>query len=131
MSANTEVSVTQRDNTALMTRPEPVATVTPFADIFERDDAYVLMLDMPGASKDSISITVDANSLVVRARPAMMVDSDAKMLCHEIVNADFFRSFNLSSGINRDKIDATYENGVLTITLYKNEELRPREIKIH
>ncbi len=131
MSTNTEVSVHQRDNTALMTRPEPVATVTPFADIFERDDAYVLMIDMPGASKDSINITVDAQSLVVKASPAMVVNSDAKMLHNEIPNAEFFRRFNLTSGIDRDRVEASYENGVLTITLFKNEELRPREIRIH
>lgn len=131
MSTNTEVSVNHRDNTALMTRPEPVTTVTPFADIFERDDAYVLMIDMPGASKDSISITVDADSLVVKARGTMMLGDNAKVLYNEIPNAEFFRSFNLTNGINRDRIEAAYEEGVLTVTLHKNEELRPREIKIH
>lgn len=130
MSTNNDVAVVQKENTALMRKPEPVATVTPLADIYETPDAYVLALDMPGATKDSISITMDNTSLVIRAGVEAHRKEPATMLFNEIPGVGFHRAFNLTEGIDRDNVDARYENGVLIVKLLKKEELRPREIHI-
>jgi HSP20 family protein len=130
MSTNNDVAVVQKENTALMRKPDPVATVTPLADIYETPDAFVLMLDVPGATKDSVSITMDRSSLVIRAGVETRGKENARLLFHEIPGMGFHRVFNLTDGIDRDNVDARLENGVLTVKLLKREELRPREIRI-
>jgi HSP20 family molecular chaperone IbpA len=130
MSTNNTVAVAKQENTALMRKPEPVGFVTPLADIYETDDAYVVMLDMPGASKESISITMDRSSLVVRSTTESLYPGNTKLLYNEIVGGKYHRSFNLTEGIDREKVEASFENGVLTIKLFKKEEVKPREIQI-
>lgn len=130
MSTNNDVTVVQQDNTAMIRKPDPVATVTPLADIYETPDAYVLLLDMPGATKDSISITMDQSTLVIRASVEGYVRENATLLFNEIPGVGFQRTFNLTEGIDRDNVDARYENGVLMVKLLKKEELKPREIRI-
>ncbi|MDL1893896.1 Hsp20/alpha crystallin family protein, partial [Sphingobacteriales bacterium CHB3] len=95
MSTNNDVTVVQQDNTAMIRKPDPVATVTPLADIYETPDAYVLLLDMPGATKDSISITMDQSTLVIRASVEGYVRENATLLFNEIPGVGFQRTFNL------------------------------------
>lgn len=130
MSTSNDVTVTQRQNTSLMKMPGPVATVMPLADIYETPDAFVLMLDMPGASKESINITMDQSSLVVKSGVELYMKDDAKLLFSEIAGVDYQRVFKISDGIDRNSVDAKYENGVLTIKMFKKEELKPREIRV-
>lgn len=130
MSTNNDVTVTQQENTSLMKAPSPVATVMPLADIYETPDAFVLMLDMPGASKESISITMDQSSLVIKSGVESHLKENAKLLFSEIAGVGFQRVFNITDGIDRNSVDARYENGVLTIKLFKKEEMKPREIRV-
>lgn len=130
MSTKNEVAVRNQDNTALMRRPQPVATVTPLADIYETADAYVLMLDVPGSQKESIGITIDKSSLVIKGEVESYVKENSKLLFNEIPNAAYQRTFNLTDGIETNNVDAHYNNGVLTVKLFKKEEVKPREIRI-
>lgn len=130
MSTNNDVTVTQEQNTSLMKTPSPVATVMPLADIYETPDAFVLMLDMPGAPKESISITMDQSSLVIRSGVESYSEGNAKLLFSEIAGVGYQRVFNVTEGIDRNSVDARYENGVLTIKLFKKEEVKPREIRV-
>jgi HSP20 family protein len=130
MSTQNDIAVIRQDNTALMKKAEPVVPVTPLVDIYETPDAYVLMVDLPGASKESIRITLDQTSLVVKASVESHVANESKFLGNEIPNAGFHRAFNLTDGIDQDNVDARYEDGVLKLKLLKKEELKPREITI-
>lgn len=130
MATNHDVEVVQQDNTALMKRPASVATVVPLVDIYETPEAFMLMIDLPGARKDSISVTTDKSSLVIRAAAGAGYGPGSRLLYNEIPNADFHRSFNMTDEIDRESIDARFENGVLTLKLLKKEESKPREIRI-
>jgi HSP20 family protein len=130
MPTKDEVAVRNQDSTALMRRAQSGATVTPLADIYETADAYVLMLDMPGSQKDSISITIDKSSLVIKGEVESYVKENSKLLFNEIPNAAYQRTFNLTDGIDTSNVDAHYDNGVLTVKLFKKEEVKPREIRI-
>jgi len=130
MSSNSNTATVRQDTTALMRRPDPVVTITPLADIYETADAFVVMLDMPGATKESISIMMDGSSLVVKGAVTAIYRENASLLCNECAIGSYQRSFNLSDGINRENVEAHYENGVLTLKLFKKEELKPREIRI-
>ncbi|MBI5470954.1 MAG: Hsp20/alpha crystallin family protein [Ignavibacteriae bacterium] len=130
MSSNNDVAVMQQDNTALRRQAEQIATVAPLTDIFETADAYVLKLDMPGASKESINVTMDKDSLVIRGEAQNIFNQSAKVLYSEIQGAVYHRNFNITESVDRNSVDAQFEDGVLTLKLLKKEELKAREIQI-
>ncbi len=104
--------------------------VAPLADIYETPEAYVLLLDMPGAARQGVSVRLENNTLYVKAPVEALHGADAAMLHREHMAGGYERAFALGEDINPDNIDAQFENGVLTIKLFKSEEVRPREIKI-
>jgi HSP20 family protein len=109
----------------------PQRLASPAADIFETPEAYVIMLDMPGASKDSIRITLEKHELIVRAEIAPRHSQDASVLVNEIFATGYARSFNLGDGIDREKVDAEFALGVLTVKLHKSEDWKRKEITVH
>jgi HSP20 family protein len=132
MTKNNEVAVVQQNGGVPAPRFEAMQNVvSPYTDIYENRDAYVLMLDMPGAGKDSIRVTLDRNELVVQASVGPYHGENATMLHNELRKTSYYRVFNLGNGIERTNVDAQFEHGVLTIKLYKSEQLKPREIRIN
>lgn len=103
----------------------------PLADIIELPGSYVLTLDIPGATKESISVTLERQALEIRASvdPGRVRRGD--LLYSEIRTSGYARTFTIGEGIDRDNVDARYENGVLMVTLKKSEAIAPREIRIH
>lgn len=131
MTKNNEVAVMQRGNTLPVVQTGVTERfVTPSTDIFETPDAYVLMIDLPGAAKESISVTAENGTLSVKARVEPIHKENATLLFNELTSPTYYRVFNLADGIDRKSIDARYEDGVLTITLFKKEETKAREIEI-
>lgn len=131
MTKNTEVAVVQRNSGLPMTRPEAQESfIVPFADIYETPEAFVLMLDMPGVSKVSISVTMDRGSLIVKGSVEPYHRENASLLFNELRNASYYRVFNIGDGIDRNNVDAQFERGVLTVKLFKSDELKPRQIQI-
>jgi HSP20 family protein len=102
----------------------------PASDVSETGEAYVLHLDMPGAQKEAISVTVVDGMLVVRAPMTPVHGEGAAVLYREIRAGAYERRFTLGEGIDRNNVDARYENGVLTVRLLKTEALKPKEIVI-
>ena len=132
MTRKNEVTIVQQENPASVARTEEEKGYTPpLADVYESADAYVLMLDMPGASKDAIKVTMDRNALVVRSSVVSLHDENANLLFGEIRIRGYHRVFNLGEDIIGNIADARYEHGVLTVKLPKKEEVRPREIPIN
>lgn len=107
------------------------AVWTPAADIVERDDDYVVKLELPGVKKSEVKITIEDNLLTVSGEKKQ--ESELKEKEHYRVERSygaFRRSFTLPSTIEGDKIEAAYEDGILTISLPKAEESKPRAIEI-
>lgn len=131
MATNKEVNVTQTGSEPV-TRPEAREDeyVLPLADIYETPEAYVVMLDMPGAQKEDMRVRLEKGSLMVTA-PAVRHFQESGTVLHEETRASgYVRAFSLGEGIDLKNVDAQFENGVLTVKLFKNEELKPREISI-
>jgi HSP20 family protein len=104
--------------------------LSPFADIYETPEAFVVLLDIPGADKESISLSLHNDSLVVKAYVPSHHREDAAMLLTEIATRGYYRSFRIGQGVGVDNVDAHYAGGVLTVKLYKSEDSKPREIQI-
>jgi HSP20 family protein len=102
----------------------------PAVDVSETGEAYILYMDMPGAQKDAISVTVVDETLAVKAPVAPIHVEGAAVLYREIRTGGYERRFTLGQGIDRNDVDARYENGVLIITLPKVGEAKPQQIEI-
>ena len=103
----------------------------PQMDLTETDESYRLHLDMPGMSKDELKISYQDNELVVSGeRKSTHTDEDEEFVRVERSFGQFRRSFTLPRTVDADNIDATYENGVLTVTVPKTEKVKPRQIEI-
>ena len=103
--------------------------VMPAVDVYESEDSVFVLFDMPGVSKDSIDIQISGDELEVTGR----IDREERkgnVLYSEICRGDYNRTFTLPNIIDRGKISAKLENGVLRLTLPKVEEVKPREIPI-
>jgi HSP20 family protein len=131
MTINHAVEITRRNGTS-PGRPETEASYTcPATDVFERPDAYLLMVDMPGAQKETIKVMLDNDALVVKAAVGSTDNDDRKLLRAELHAKGYYREFNVGSDIDRNNVEARYEEGVLTVRLLKKEETRPRQISIN
>jgi HSP20 family protein len=132
MTKNNEVSVVQREaNTPASLRQQEIErAVIPYADIYETADSYVLMLDLPGATKDGIHVSIEKDALIVNAEVPAHHAGNATLLRNELRGASYYRAFNIGEGVDTANVDAQFEEGVLTLKLFKTERLRPKEIKI-
>jgi len=104
--------------------------ILPSTDILETPDAFVLMMDLPGVVRDSIKIVADKDVLTVSAQGDSYHGEKASFVFRELRTPSYQRTFNLGKGISHESIDAHFEEGVLTIKLFKSEDMKPREIQI-
>ncbi|MEM8559788.1 MAG: Hsp20/alpha crystallin family protein [Bacteroidota bacterium] len=107
------------------------AVWTPRADLAENEDAFVLALDLPGIDKDTLAITLDEGTLKISGERQFASEESGHQF-HRIERSygKFFRSFRVGNAVNAEGIDASFENGVLTVTLPKAEERKPRRIEV-
>jgi len=110
-------------------RPTPEQFITPAATVRESADGYTLQVEMPGVNKENLEMWVENNELTILGRRAM--PSIEGMLIHlESRSENFRRTFELDPSIDAGKIGATMEQGVLTLTLPKAEQVKPRKIAV-
>jgi HSP20 family protein len=106
-------------------------TWTPPVDIQETDDSYRIQAELPGMSKEDIQITLENN--VLRLSGERKFEKDVKKENYHRIErtyGTFSRSFALPTQVSPDKVEAKFDNGVLTITVPKAEQAKPRRISI-
>ena len=103
----------------------------PAMDVSETENEVVVQVDLPGLSRDEIKVNVSKDVLSVRGDKRHESKSeDKRFYLTERTYGSFKRSFTLPSAVDAEKILAAYKDGVLTLTLPKAEEAKPKEIKI-
>ncbi|MBI1932069.1 MAG: Hsp20/alpha crystallin family protein [Ignavibacteriales bacterium] len=110
---------------------EKESWVAPLIDIYETNDDYFIVANMPGVSKEDVKIKVEDGDLVIMGRINFSDVLNKKYLLKEIDPSNYYRKFKLSDSINEEKIVATLENGRLQINLPKLERVKPRTIEIN
>ena len=104
---------------------------SPRADVAETADAYVLHLDLPGIDRDTLDVTLDDGTLKISGQRRHETEvKDGKMHRVERAYGRFFRSFSLGSDLDPEAIEASYDDGVLTVRVGKSEARQPRRIPI-
>jgi HSP20 family molecular chaperone IbpA len=108
----------------------PARVFLPNADIYETQDALTVVLEMPGVEKGNVEIRVEDGVLNVQGRLDLSKYPGLQPLYTEYNVGHYARSFQLSSKIDQNKIAAELKDGVLSLTLPKVEEAKPRTIKV-
>ena len=103
----------------------------PTADIYETKDALKVVLEMPGVEKGNVAVHVEDGVLNVEGRLDLTKYQGLQPLYTEYNIGHYSRSFRLSNKINQDKIGAELKEGVLSLTLPKVEEAKPRTIQVN
>lgn len=103
----------------------------PPVDVFETKDSLVLKADLPQVNKEDVDISVDGNLLTIRGERKREKEINEKDYYRmERSYGTFSRSFTLPGTVNAEKIEASFEGGVLSVTLPKKEESKPKQIKV-
>ncbi len=102
----------------------------PAVNITENKDEYMVSLAVPGMKKDDFNIDVEGNMLNISSeKEETKEEKDKKFTRKEYNYSSFCRSFTLPEEINKEKIEAKYENGVLKISLPRKEEAKKLSAK--
>ena len=110
---------------------ETERSVMPLVDLFETDDEFVLVANMPGVDKDDIHVNLDEKTISLFGKIDYESALTKKYILNENVVANYYRKFKLADSIDVSKIDAKYENGQLIVSLPKNDKSKPRIININ
>jgi len=110
------------------------STRSPLVNIRETTESYIIDAEMPGMSEKEMDIRVE-NDLLILSAETEQTDEKAgedkeSFLVRERVTRSFYRSFSMPRDGDSGRIDAVYKNGILTVTVHKREDAKPRQIKI-
>lgn len=102
----------------------------PVVDIYEEPDVVHLVAELPGVKPDDVMISVEGNRLTIKGTKEPVTEKAEKVHRYERTYGAFAREFRLSVAIDSSMIKATYDLGVLTITLPKAETAKLHQIKV-
>ena len=104
---------------------------TPALDIHETDTAYEVAVPLPGVNADEINIKMQNGTLTISGElPQPKVEENRKVVVQERYYGKFSRSVSLPQSVDTNKVEATYDNGVLNLTLPKLPEAQPKQISV-
>ncbi len=104
----------------------------PAVDIYETEHELVVKADLPDVDPKDLDIRVENNVLTIRGeRKFEKKVNEENYLRVERAYGSFARSFTLANFVNSDAIKADYQNGVLTLSIPKREEAKPKQIKVN
>jgi HSP20 family protein len=103
----------------------------PRTDVYETDVAYVVEVDLPGVTMQDISVQLTGSTVVIAGKRESALPGDVeKQPRVERPCGTFRRAFTLPTAVKSDEVQATYGNGVLTVTVPKTDAARPRQITV-
>jgi HSP20 family protein len=99
-------------------------------DAYREDDKFVVHLDLPGVDPSAIDVTVEKNVLTVSAQRSWQPSENQDVVVSERPQGTFSRQLFLGEGLDTDRVEASYDAGVLTIRIPVAEQAKPRKIEI-
>jgi HSP20 family protein len=131
MAGQQELQVQQKREVDKAQEPTmPMRAFLPTTDIFETHDALTVVLEMPGADRDNIDVSVENGVLTVEGKINFKKYEGLQPVYSEYNVGPYRRSFRISSRIDQEKIRAEMRDGVITLVLPKAEEAKPRKIEV-
>src|SRR4051794_20431553 len=99
-------------------------------DLYRSGDHYVLHADLPGVDPGSVDVDVQNGTLTIKAERSERTEDGVQWIASERFTGTYMRQLSLGDNIDAERIAATYENGVLTVTLPVAERAKPRRIEV-
>lgn len=109
----------------------PARYYIPTTDVYETDDALIVVMEVPGVDRKDVEVRLEEDELHIEARIDFANYEGMEPLYTEYNIGHFARTFMLSQAVDQQQISATMDDGVLTITLKKVQQARPRRIAIN
>jgi len=103
--------------------------VVPPVNICETEEEIILDAEMPGVDKSRLDVSVNGDELIITGRRSKE-EGGGSLVWQEIPSSSYRRVFSLGDHINRNRIQAAFNNGILTLRLGKAEDLKPRKIEV-
>lgn len=123
MNHQTEPASREADHT-------DVPTLVPPVDVIEDESGITVIGDLPGVSRESLFLRVDGDTLTIEAPLSLDLPQGMEPVYAEVRAGRYRRSFSLSRELDREHIEASLKNGVLTLRLPKQAKARPRRIEV-
>lgn len=120
----------QNETTTHFAQELPAVQVTPRADVWEADDAFVLAIEMPGVGDADADLTLEKNVLTVRGLARSQSRDGLKPSLGDCRPRQYERSFRLSDAIDGQQLDAIARDGVLTVRMPKAQHAVARKISV-
>ncbi len=105
-----------------------IRSAAPEVDIFENDDEILLFADLPGVTKENLTVNIDNGKLTLRG--VNSVNSEGAVIWDEFGDLEYARVFSVPQSIDVSKVSAELHNGVLHLHLPKSAAAKPRSIEI-
>jgi len=102
----------------------------PAVDIYETQEAIVVLADMPGVPSDKVTIDVKEGRLTLSGEITPPLGSQEQLLVQEYDTGNFLREFTLGQLVDQNRIEAAMKDGVLRLVLPKVEKAKPRKIEV-
>lgn len=104
--------------------------LVPPVDVYEDENGITLEADMPGVSKENLTVNVEGDQLTIEGTVSLGESAKLDPVYAEVRVAQYRRTFALSRDLDTGKIDAKMKNGVLTLRIPKAEQAKPRRIAV-
>lgn len=107
-------------------------SLAPAIDVTENDHSYVVRAELPGVKKDDLDVTINDGVLTINAETRYEHDEKEKgrVIRQERRYGKYVRSMRLGGDVDESKVSADYTDGILTLTLPKSEEVKPKKIDV-
>lgn len=106
------------------------AVLLPAVDVTEDEAGITVVADVPGATRESLSLRIDGDTLTIEAPLGLELPESMEPVYAEVRAAQYRRSFTLSRELDSDRIEAGLKDGVLTLHVPKQAQARPRRIEV-
>jgi len=101
----------------------------PAVDVFEKEDRFVVKAELPGMKEEDIDVSVVGDTLFIRGEKKTEIKEEDYYRCERSYGS-FYRSIPLPSNVDANKIEASFDGGVLEVALSKSAKIKPKKIAV-
>ena len=101
----------------------------PAVDVFEKEDRFVVKAELPGMKEEDIDVSVVGDTLFIRGEKKTEIKEEDYYRCERSYGS-FYRSIPLPSNVDANKIEASFDGGVLEVALPKSAKIKPKKIAV-
>jgi HSP20 family protein len=99
-------------------------------NLYESTESYVLQAALPGLDAENLEIKVTGREIAIKGQFQSQIPENVSPIWQGIPTGQFYESYTLPADLDSEKVEATYEHGILWLTLPKAEHMRPKQVKV-